>query len=99
MKQLLKLTAAPAMALIASAFVSFTAPTSAQAGEFCRRDITSYMLTCGFDSLAQCQAMASGRGGDCLRDPFLADNSAALAYAPKPLHSAHAPHRARTQAE
>jgi hypothetical protein len=99
MKQLLKLTAAPAMALIASAFVSFAAPTGAQAGEYCRRDVTSYMLTCGFDTLAQCQAMASGRGGDCLRDPFLSDNSAALAYAPKPLRSGHVAHRVRTQAE
>jgi hypothetical protein len=28
------------------------------------------MLSCGFDTLAQCQAMSSGRGGDCLADPF-----------------------------
>ncbi|SRR6266702_7005845 len=98
MKQLLKMTAAPAMALVASAFVTFVAPTAAQAGQYCRRDITSYMLSCSFDTLAQCQAMSSGRGGDCLRDPFLAD-SAAFAYAPKQLHAGHVTRRARTHAE
>jgi Protein of unknown function (DUF3551) len=98
MKQLLKLTAAPAMALVASAFVSFAAPTDAQAGQYCRRDVTSYMLSCSFDTLAQCQAMSSGRGGDCLRDPFLADRTA-FAYAPGQLPSRHVTHRARTHAE
>jgi hypothetical protein len=33
--------------------------------------------------MAQCQAMSSGRGGDCLRDPFRPDASTAYAYAPK----------------
>jgi hypothetical protein len=37
--------------------------------------------------LAQCQAMSSGRGGDCYRDPFLNNNSSAYAYQPKQLHS------------
>jgi len=39
-------------------------------------------MSCGFDTLAQCQAMASGRGGDCLRDPSLGAGSSAYAYAP-----------------
>jgi hypothetical protein len=98
MKQFLKMTAAPAMALVASAFVTFAAPTAAQACQYCRRDITSYMLSCSFDTMAQCQAMSSGRGGDCLRDPFLPD-STAFAYAPKPLHTRHVTHRAKTRAE
>ena len=81
MKQLLKLTATPAAALFALAFVAIATPANAY--EYCRRDITSYMLSCSFDTMAQCQAMSSGRGGDCLRDPFRPDASTAYAYAPK----------------
>jgi hypothetical protein len=32
--------------------------------------------------MAQCQAMSSGRGGDCLRDPFLSEIGNSYAYAP-----------------
>jgi hypothetical protein len=81
MKTLLTMIGAPIAALWTLAFVASATPASA--GEYCRRDVTSYMLSCSFDSLAQCQAMSSGRGGDCLRDPFLADARSAYAYAPK----------------
>jgi hypothetical protein len=64
------------------AFVAMT--TSASAGEYCRTDITSGMRSCSFETMAQCQAMSYGRGGDCYRDPFLSSSNA-LAYAPKPL--------------
>jgi hypothetical protein len=58
------------------------------------------MTSCGFDTMAQCEAMSSGRGGGCFRDPFLPEkNVNALAYAPKPFHSTHVPHRARTHAQ
>ena len=91
MKTFLKLTAAPATALCALAFVSFATPASA--GEFCRKDVTSAVVSCGFDTLAQCQDMSSGRGGDCFRDPFRPANDA-YAYAPKvsvkPTHRAKA---------
>jgi hypothetical protein len=40
------------------------------------------MVSCGFDTLAQCQAMSSGRGGDCVRDPFITGAANAYAYAP-----------------
>jgi Protein of unknown function (DUF3551) len=80
-KQLLKLSAAPAAALLAMAFVSISTP--ATAGEFCRQDITSGMRSCSFDTMEQCKAMSSGRGGDCYRDPSLPDNSNALASVPK----------------
>ena len=80
MKTFLKLTAAPATALCALAFVSFATPASA--GEFCRKDVTSAVVSCGFDTLAQCQDMSAGRGGDCFRDPFLPARDA-FAYAPK----------------
>jgi hypothetical protein len=89
MKQLLKITAAPAMALFALALAAMATP--AAAAEYCRQDITSGMRSCSFTTLEQCQAMSSGRGGDCYRDPFLTNTSSALAYQPK-----HAPvHRAR----
>jgi len=94
MKHLLKLTAAPAIALAASAFMSVAAPTRASAYEYCRKDVTSAVTSCSFDTMEQCKAMSSGRGGDCFRDPFLPARGA-LAYAPKPLDAKHA----RTHAE
>jgi len=92
MTQLLKIAAAPATALLAWAIVAVAAPSSAQAYEYCRRDITSYMVSCSFETMEQCTAMASGRGGDCFRDPFLPATDA-LAYAPKG-HHAKPHHRA-----
>jgi hypothetical protein len=85
MKRLLKISAAPAAALLAMAFISISTP--AAAGAYCRQDVTSAMRSCSFDTMEQCQAMSSGRGGDCYRDPFLPANSNALAYAPKHSHS------------
>ena len=84
MKQILKMSAAPAAALLAMAFVSISTP--AAAGEYCRQDVTSAMRSCSFDTMEQCQAMSAGRGGECYRDPSLPDNSKALAYAPKHSH-------------
>jgi hypothetical protein len=40
------------------------------------------MVSCGFDTLAQCQDMSSGRGGDCIRNPSLGGAANAYAYAP-----------------
>jgi hypothetical protein len=45
------------------------------------------MRSCGFETMEQCQAMSSGRGGSCYRDPFLTDTSSAYAYQPKHLRS------------
>jgi hypothetical protein len=39
-------------------------PAAAKTYEYCRKDVSSAMQQCGFETLAQCQAMASGRGGD-----------------------------------
>jgi hypothetical protein len=78
MNKLLSLGAAT----IACAAVFATAtPAAAKNYEFCRRD-SSYMLACGFETLAQCQDMASGRGGDCIRSPSLGSAADAYAYAP-----------------
>lgn len=91
MKQLLKMTAGPATALLALAYVAIATPAAAAQNEYCRQDVTSGMRSCSFSTLEQCQAMSSGRGGSCYRDPFLADTSSAAdtrsayAYQPKPL--------------
>jgi hypothetical protein len=87
MKQLLKMTAAPATALFALAFVAMATPAAASPGEYCRQDVTSAMRSCSFSTLEDCQAMSAGRGGDCYRDPFLGNSSSAYAYQPKPPHA------------
>ena len=82
MRQLSKIYAAPA-ALFALAYVAVATPAAAASNEYCRQDITSGMRSCGFETLEQCQAMSSGRGGSCYRDPILTDTSNAYAYQPK----------------
>jgi hypothetical protein len=98
-KELLKTTAAPAAVLLAAiAFGAMSAP-EASAGEYCRRDVTGHMSSCGFDNMAQCQAMSAGLGGDCFRDPFLNDSkngsTNAYAYQPKSSRSRKASPAAR----
>jgi uncharacterized protein DUF3551 len=95
MKQLLKVATAPAMALFAFSFVALAAPAPASAYEYCRKDVTSSIVSCSFDTLEQCQATSLGRGGDCFRDPFLPSRDA-LAYAPKTQGKLH---RAPTHAQ
>ena len=80
MKKLLSMSAA---AIACAAFFGSAGPAAAGSHEFCKRDITEYgALSCSFDTMAQCQAMASGRGGDCLRDPSLGVGTSAHAQAP-----------------
>jgi hypothetical protein len=69
-------------ALGALTFVATATPASAHTYEYCRRDVIGATLSCSFDTMAQCQAMSSGRGGDCLRDPSLSDIASTYAYAP-----------------
>jgi len=83
MKQLLKISAAPAAGLFALAMIAMATPAAAGPGEYCRTDVTSNMHVCSFTSLEQCQAASMGRGGSCYRDPFLPTASDALAYQPK----------------
>jgi len=84
MKELLKAATAPAAALLLAtiAFGAMIAP-EASAAEFCRRDVTGHMTSCGFDSMEQCQASSAGVGGDCFRDPSLGDSRNAHAEYPK----------------
>ncbi len=93
MKQLLKTSIAPITALCALAFVTIATP--AAAAEYCRQDAISGMRSCSYYTIEQCQAMSSGIGGTCYRDPFLPAASSALAYAPKALHSKARAHRAK----
>ena len=86
------LKAATASAAILGAAVAFGAMTTSQAnaGDFCRRDVTGHMTGCGFDNMAQCQEASAGLGGDCFADPFKNNNQTAqnggrnaFAYQPK----------------
>jgi hypothetical protein len=98
MKQFFKMTTAPA-ALLALGFVAMTTPASANPNEFCRQDVTSGMRSCSFATMEQCRAMSSGRGGDCYRDPFLADSSNAYAYQPKTSHAKNGIHPTKNPVE
>jgi hypothetical protein len=98
MKEFLKATTAPAAALLAAiAFGAMIAP-DASAAEFCRTDVTGHMTSCGFDSMAQCQAASAGIGGDCFRDPSRSDSKNAYAYHPNSLRSRSGPPAAGTAA-
>jgi Protein of unknown function (DUF3551) len=89
-------TASSIAALSALAF--FANATPAFAYEYCRRDVTGFMLGCSFDTMEQCYATASGIGGYCQRDPFrrAAD---AFASAPKTLYMSTREHRAKTSSK
>jgi hypothetical protein len=97
MKELLKAAPAAAAILAAVAFGAMTTP-EASAAEFCRQDVTGHMRSCGFDSMAQCQAASAGVGGDCFRDPLFNDSKNAYAYQPKSSHSRSASPGARKAA-
>jgi hypothetical protein len=84
MQQLFKLSAAPMAGLWAMALVAVAAPASA--ADYCRQDAISGMRSCGYATIEQCQAMSSGIGGTCFRDPFLPQAGASNAYAYAPLH-------------
>ena len=84
---------APATALAAAAIFGALTTGSATAGEFCRQDVTGHMTGCSYSTMEQCQAAAAGIGGDCFRDPWLANKASsnpanAFAYAPKAPHAA-----------
>jgi hypothetical protein len=83
MKDFYRLTAAPAAGLLALALASITTPAAAAKYEYCRTD-TSNMRSCGYETMEQCQAAASGRGGSCARDHLLPPNDASNAFAYQP---------------
>jgi hypothetical protein len=97
MKPISRTIVASAAALSTFAFVAIATP-AAQAGEFCGTN-TSGMRGCGFSSLEQCQASASGVGFSCDRDPYFTDASTAMAYQPKHSGARSAHHAAKPSAE
>ena len=97
MREFLKLGVPAAMFVIAASVGAMTT-NGAHAGEYCRTDMTAHMTSCGFNTMEQCHAYASGIGGDCFRDPNLpasANNAGnngsgdAFAYAPNGSRHAH----------
>ena len=82
MQRFFRLSAAPLAGLWAMALVAGATPASA--GDYCRQDAISGMRACGYASIEQCQAMSSGIGGTCYRDPFLPEAGAGSAYAYAP---------------
>jgi hypothetical protein len=88
MKKILAFSTIAVAILAGSAFLSISEPAAAKDYEFCRQD-SSGTLACGFDTMEQCVAMMSGRGGSCSRNPFLADPNASYAHAPKRRSPAH----------
>src|ERR1700710_165346 len=88
MQQFFRLSAAPMAGLWAMALMAVATPASA--ADYCRQDAISGMRACGYATIEQCQAMSSGIGGTCYRDPFLpqAGANGAHAYAP---HDGKAP--------
>lgn len=75
-----------ATALATVAFLETVQPAAASSHEYCRQDYASGMRSCGFDTMEQCLAMIAGRGGSCMRDPFLKETSESFAYARKSEH-------------
>jgi hypothetical protein len=88
MQRFFKLSAAPVAGLFAMALVAAATPATAGSNEYCRQDVTSGMRSCSFATMEQCQAMSSGRGGACYRDPLLPEAGITGAYAYAPLDGA-----------
>ena len=91
MKRLMKKMIVSCSALFALASVAMMSAPAAHAGEFCSVN-NSYMRSCSFETMAQCEAMISGRDGTCLRDPFLPGENGAFASVQK----RHPPENCRT---
>jgi Protein of unknown function (DUF3551) len=92
MRPLLRSTIASIL-VRALAHAAISAPAQAHTYEYSRRDAESFAQSCSFDTLAQCQAMSSGRGGDCYPDPFLGDAIGARADAPIHIPARAAPRK------
>ncbi|WP_025033878.1 DUF3551 domain-containing protein [Bradyrhizobium sp. DOA9] len=82
MTKTIALSTIAAAALAAAAFWFTAEPASAKNYEYCRIDRSAGPeRICSFDTMEQCLASISGRGGSCTRDPFYETGS--FAYAPK----------------
>jgi hypothetical protein len=65
----------------ALAHAAISSPASAHTHEYCFRDPESYQ-SCDLDTLAQCQATSSRRGGECYPNQFPGGANVAHVYAP-----------------
>lgn len=83
MSKIVVLATIAGAALTGAAFLSAAAPAAAKDYEFCQQDHSSEMRSCGFETMEQCVAMISGRGGSCMRNPILAELSRSYASTPK----------------
>ena len=100
MKKVWKL-GVPAAMLVVAASVGAMSANRAQAGEYCRTDVTAHMTSCPYSTMEQCKMTQQGNGGDCFRDPNLPGspgymgsqgsdgNSNAFAYQPNRSRGAH----------
>jgi hypothetical protein len=61
----------PAAMFVVAASVGAMSANRAQAGEYCRTDITAHMTSCPYATMEQCKMTQQGMGGDCFRDPNL----------------------------
>ncbi len=86
MNKILAFSAIAVTALASAAFLEPVQPAEAKDYEYCRQDYSSGMRQCGFDTMERCVATIFGRGGSCMRDPFLKKTSGSFAYARKGDH-------------
>jgi len=68
------------------ALTAATIPASAQ-GTWCAEDMNA--RNCGFYTLEQCRAAASGTGGNCYRSPYVTAPAAAAPRRAKPAKPRH----------
>ncbi|HZR88333.1 MAG TPA: DUF3551 domain-containing protein [Bradyrhizobium sp.] len=70
-----------AIVLAALALLSTTSGASAKNYQYCELDFSG-MRDCRFETMEQCVAMISGRGGSCMRDPYPVEAGTAYASVP-----------------
>jgi hypothetical protein len=73
MRQTIAFSTIALAALAGAAFFVAGEPSAARNYQYCGADYASGVRQCGFDTMEQCVAMISGRGGSCTRDHFLAE--------------------------
>jgi hypothetical protein len=83
MSKIIAFSTIAASVLVGAVFLSAAEPAAAREFQYCREDYSSDTRQCGFDTVEQCVAMISGRGGSCVRNPLLSEASASCARAPK----------------
>ena len=80
----------PIVAILATGFISLSAPAQAQTYDpnypVCLQvyqGMVDYHFECMFRTMAQCQASASGRGAQCVVNPYYGKTAAEPAAPPR----------------